>query len=74
MTVEILLENGVILPLLGQCSKVLLHQGNDKVSAKLHRYNRVSTCAGKDKCQDFVAFKQQTNKNAGLKKKKKKKS
>lgn len=41
MIVEILLEDGVILLLLDQCFKVLLHQSNDKVSAKLHRYNRV---------------------------------
>lgn len=53
MIAEILLENCVILPLLHQWSKVLLHQGNKKVSVKLHRYNMVFTCAGKDKSLRF---------------------
>ena len=49
MMVEILIRDGVILLLLAHCSKVLPHQRNDKVSAKLHRYKGVFPRAGENK-------------------------
>lgn len=48
MVVDTLLADGVILLLLDQCSKALLHEGDDKVSAKLYTQNRVFPYAGEN--------------------------